>query len=126
MNVQQRRLVVGLSTLFLLITSSGLLGAATVADRLAGRWEAEVTGDGRTFSFVFEFMTKGNILTGTVELPIQDRSFDIRNGKINGNGISFEAIGLWTGTLEGDQLTLTRELDYGKKQYMKAHRKRGQ
>lgn len=126
MNVQRRRLVIGLFTTILLITFSGPLGAATVAERLAGHWEAEMTGDGKTFSFIFEFTAKGNALTGTVELSSQDRSFDIQNGKINGNAISFQAIGIWTGTLDGDQLTLTRELDYGKKQHMKAHRKRGQ
>jgi hypothetical protein len=64
-SIQRRRLVVSLFTLFLLIASSGLL-AATVADRLAGRWEAEVTGDGKTFSFIFDFTTKGNALTRTV------------------------------------------------------------
>ncbi|HXH40676.1 MAG TPA: hypothetical protein VNN08_18735 [Thermoanaerobaculia bacterium] len=124
MNVHLRRLIIGLSTMLLLIAFS--VSAATVADRLSGSWEAEVTGDGKTFSFIFEFRARGNALSGTVELPSQDRSFDIRDGKINGYGISFEAFGIWTGTLEGDQLTLTRELDYGKKQHMKAHRKRGQ
>ena len=86
MNVQRRRLVIGLFITILLMVSSGLL-AATVAERLAGHWEAEMTGDGKTFSFIFEFTTKGNALTGTVELSSQDRAFDIRNGKITGNAI---------------------------------------
>lgn len=102
-----------------------LLHAASAADRLPGRWEAEMTGDGKTFSFIFEFKTKGDVLTGTVELSTQDRSFEIKQGKIKGNDISFTGFGIWTGTLEGDELKLTRELDYGKKQHMTAHRKSG-
>ena len=90
-----------------------------------GRWEAEVTGDGKSFSFIFNFNTSGNTLTGTVELPVQDRTFDVKEGKISGNDISFKAFGNWTGKLVGDELQLTRGLDYGKKQYMKAHRKPG-
>jgi hypothetical protein len=125
MSVQLRRSVFGLCTLFLVIASSSNLNAATVADRLSGRWEAEITGDGKTFSIDFEFRTKGSSLTGTVELPFQDRSAEIQNGKIDGNRISFKGLGLWTGTLEGNQLTLTRELDHGKKQHLKAHRKPG-
>ncbi len=125
MNVQLRKSVFGLCTLFLVIASSRNLNAGTVADRLSGRWEAEITGDGKTFAIDFEFRTKGTSLTGTVELPFQDRSSEIQNGKIDGNRISFKGLGLWTGTLEGNQLALTRELDYGKKQHMTAHRKPG-
>lgn len=84
-----------------------------------------MTGDGRSFSFLFNFNPSGNTFSGTVELPATDRSFDIKEGKISGNNISFQAFGNWTGTLAGDELRLTRGLDYGKKQYMKAHRKPG-
>jgi hypothetical protein len=44
---------------------------------------------------------------------------------IKGNEISFSAFGLWTGKLAGKELSLTRELDYGKKQTMTARRTAG-
>lgn len=92
------------------------------AQQLQGRWVADVKGDGRTFSFIFNFKTSGSALTGTVELSTRDDQFPIKNGKIEGNNISFIAFGNWTGTLEGNELKLTRGLDYGKKQQMIAHR----
>jgi hypothetical protein len=35
---------------------------------------------------------------------------------------SFQALGLWHGTLAGDHIDLTRELDYGKRQHLTARR----
>ena len=115
------RTILLLATLF----AGSLLNAATVAERLQGHWEAEVTGDGKTFSFLFDFKASGDKLAGTVELSVQDRSFEIKDGKINGDNISFTAFGIWTGRLEGNDLKLTRGLDFGKKQYMTAHRTKG-
>jgi len=94
----------------------------TAAPDFTGHWEAPVTGDGRTFTFLFDFVTKGDALTGTVELSSQDRTFTITDGKIDGNKISFKGFGLWTGELVGKDLKLTRGLDYGKKQNMVARR----
>jgi len=90
---------------------------------ITGHWEADVTGDGRSFTFLFDFATAGDTLTGTVELSTQDRSFSITHGKVSGNNVSFIAFGVWTGTLVGDELHLTRGLDYGREQKMTARRK---
>jgi len=113
-----------LSGVMLLLVVTPLLCSASPADQLAGHWEAELQGEGRVFTFIFEFKTNGDAVTGTVELSTQDRVFDITDGKIKGNSVSFKAIGLWSGTIKGDELDLTRELDYGKKQHMTAHRKK--
>jgi hypothetical protein len=126
MNVSPRLLLMRLCTVALLLGAGTMLDAAPPADRLSGQWEAEMTGDGKTFSFDFDFKATGTVLTGTLELSTIDRTFPIKDGKINGNNISFEGFGRWTGTLNGPELTLTRELDYGKKQHMKAHRKQGE
>lgn len=93
----------------------------TVAD-LTGHWEADVTGDGKTFTFLFDFIQKGDSLTGTLGISTQDRTFPITQGKVRGNDLSFIGFGKWSGTLSGTDLRLTRELDYGRKQEMKAHR----
>ena len=113
-----------LFALFLAVAAP-VLRASPPADKLAGHWEANMTGEAKVFTFIFEFKTNGDVLTGTVEIAGQDRSFDIKDGKIKGNSISFTGFGIWTGTLNGDELNLTRTLDGGKKQEMKAHRKSG-
>ena len=107
----------------LLFAFAGQALQASPADQFSGRWQAPMAGEGQTFTFVFEFKANGDVLTGTVGLASQDRTFEIREGKIKGNNISFVGFGIWTGTLNGDELSLTRELDGGKKQTMKAHRK---
>jgi hypothetical protein len=89
---------------------------------ITGHWEAPVTGDGKTFTFSFDFVAKGETLTGTLELSTQDRTFQITDGKIKGNKISFIGFGNWTGELVGKELRLTRGLDYGRKQDLVAHR----
>jgi hypothetical protein len=97
--------------------------ATASAVDLSGHWEADVTGDGRTFTFLFDFVTKGDTLTGTVGISSREDIFPITEGRIKGNTISFKAFGIWTGTLAGSDLKLTRGLDYGRKQQMTAHRK---
>lgn len=95
---------------------------ATPPVNITGHWEATVTGDGKTFSFLFDLVSKGESLTGTVELSTQDRAFPIANGKITDDKVSFTGFGKWTGQLVGQELRLTRGLDYGRKQEMVAHR----
>jgi hypothetical protein len=99
-----------------------LAAAAFAADPLAGDWQADVSNEGKSFSVVFHFQVKGDVLTGTVELPSQDREFPIEKGTVHGKDIAFQSIGLWHGTLAGDHIDLTRELDFGKKQRMTARR----
>ena len=103
---------------------------SSARDRIApaditGHWEADVAGDGKTFTFMFDFVAKAETFTGTVGLSNQDRTFPISDGKIKGNKVSFRGFGIWTGDIVGDELKLTRELDYGRKQNMVAHRTKG-
>ena len=99
-----------------------LASAAVAADPFTGDWQANVSNEGKSFSFVFHFEVKGATLTGTVELPSQDREFPIEKGTVHGNDIAFQSLGLWHGTLAGDAIDLTRELDNGKTQHMTARR----
>jgi len=93
-----------------------------VAAGLAGHWEGNMTSEDKTFVITFDLHIKGSVVTGTVEIPSLDRVAQITEGTINGNAFAFKGSGRWTGTIEGDRLTLTRGMDYGKKQYMTAHR----
>lgn len=120
-----RRLVKQLITLGMLLAAlqvGSLLHAVSAAGPFDGRWEAQMTGDGKTYTWTFNFKTDRNTLTGTVEDSTQDRAFEIKDGTTKGNNVSFTAFGWWTGTLDGGNLKLVREIDYGKKQYMTAHR----
>jgi hypothetical protein len=95
--------------------------AAPPAD-ITGHWEAPFTGDAKTFTFSFDFVAKGETLTGTVELSTIDRTFPITSGTIKDKKVSFSAFGDWKGELVGEELRLTREIDYGRTQKMVAHR----
>lgn len=112
----------GLFAVVLMLTLTLPVRSASIADHLQGRWVADMTGDGKAFSFIFNFKVSGEVLTGTIELSTRDDVFPIKDGKIKGNDVSFNGFGTWTGTLEGNELRLTRGLDYGKKQHMVARR----
>jgi hypothetical protein len=125
MNGLRMMLPIAICAAVLLLVAGPALQASP-ADQFSGRWQAAMAGEGQTFSFIFEFKANGDVLTGTVGIASQDRTFEIREGTIKGNNISFVGFGIWTGTLNGDELSLTRELDGGKRQTMKAHRKNGE
>jgi hypothetical protein len=122
MMLQQRFLALLLAVALPTAFTASARGTAAATD-LTGHWEAPVMGDGLTFTFMFDFVAKGDTLTGTVELSTQDRTFPITDGKIDRNKVSFKGFGLWTGELVGNELRLTRGLDYGKTQEMVARRK---
>ncbi len=88
-----------------------------------GHWVADLKGDGKQFSFDLDLLARGDTLTGTVEGSFTDQLFPVTRGRVRGNTITFQALGLWTGALSGGDLKLVRELDGGKKQNMTAHRK---
>lgn len=88
---------------------------------LAGHWEADIQGDGRVFTFVFDLAVKGDSLGGTLGIAGRDGEVRIA-GTVRGNKLHFEQFGLWDGTLEGANLKLSRGLDGGKVQHMTAHR----
>ena len=88
---------------------------------ISGRWEADIQGDGRLFTFEFEFDVRGDSLGGVLSVVGRDGEVPI-TGTAKGNAIHFEQFGLWDGVLEGDTLTLSRGLDGGKVQHMTAHR----
>jgi len=93
------------------------IAACAQAADLAGKWSGDVPGrGGATAPATFKFKVDGEKLTGTMagaqgELPVQE-------GKVTGNQVSFsttiDAGGnsikiLYKGTMNGDQLKMTRE-----------------
>jgi hypothetical protein len=96
-------------------------GNGQTSSPIAGRWEADIQGDGKMFTFEFDFDVRGDSLGGMLSLVGRDGEVPI-TGTVKGNAIHFEQFGLWDGVLEGDTLDLSRGLDGGKVQHMTAHR----
>lgn len=88
---------------------------------IAGHWEADMQGDGRAFTWLFDFTVKGDSLGGIVSMAGRDEEIPVA-GTAKGNKLHFEQFGLWDGTVEGSSLKLSRGLDGGKVQHMTAHR----
>lgn len=101
------------------------VGCATLSGPQApgvdGKWEGTMEMMGQTNKISYDFKADGDTLTGTTTGP-QDQLLDIKNGKIDGNNISFDVpvdMGQmkmtvkYTGILSGDELELTMEFDMG-------------
>jgi hypothetical protein len=95
----------------------GLAGTAMAAD-ITGKWIA--AAEDSDLEMVFK--AKGTKLTGTINNPLLGGKVSIKDGKINGDNISFsvvrltnfnEKIVMWKGTVEGDVIRLTRMMAGG-------------
>lgn len=81
--------------LFMLALCAGLALAfnshtAYAATDVSGAWSGEVQGpDGNSMQLTFNFKQDGDKLTGNVQGP-QGDPFDIQNGKVDGDKISFD------------------------------------
>jgi hypothetical protein len=97
-----------------------LLGTvATVwAANIAGKWTAQAQGSDITMDFKVE----GTILTGTLENSQMPGAVDIKDGKIDGDNISFAIVRkmgetemkiVWKGKIAGDEIKFKREVAGG-------------
>jgi len=108
--------------------TAGLLlvmaGLALAAD-IDGKWEGKIAGPdgGEGFAVSYTFKAQGTTLTGTTPMPSMDGSpakeIPIRDGKIDGNNISFSVVmdfgGQemkmdYKGVLSGDTLKISGEM----------------
>jgi hypothetical protein len=110
-----------LAALLLVLAPAAPDHAQASTSPFAGHWEADVKGDGRIFTFVFDFNVRADSLGGTVSIAQRDIEIPVR-GLVRGNHIHFEQFGLWNGSIEKGELRLTRGLDGGKIQHLAAHR----
>src|SRR5262245_25703039 len=93
----------------------------------AGKWQSQFETPIGPVNYVFDFKVDGQTLTGTAAAQVGDQprreSVAIRDGKINGQTISFvemftfqgnEMRIAYTGTIKGDEIQLKREVgDFG-------------
>lgn len=89
-----------------------------------GKWEGSVPGmGGRPMKLSYDFKTDGDILEGTTTVEPGDRKVDIKDGKIEGNNVSFRVesklqgmkiTSKYTGVFLGDTLRLTYVTNMGR------------
>lgn len=94
-----------------------LLASAWAAD-ISGKWIAEAPGNQGTVEITLNLKVDGTNLTGTLENPQAPGAIDIKDGKIEGDNVSFyvsrkfgesETKVVWKGTVSGDEIQFTRE-----------------
>ena len=101
----------------------GMALATAVAADVDGKWISEREGrGGETMTTTFTFKADGSNLTGTVSNPMGGGEDPIEDGKIDGSNISFarkmsfqgnEMTFKYKGTVEGDEIKLTMEIEGG-------------
>jgi hypothetical protein len=105
------------------IILSALTASAWAAD-VAGKWTAEAPGgqQGGTSEITLVFKVDGTTLTGTLDNSQMPGAIELKDGKIEGDDISFslarsfngtEMKVVWKGKVSGDEIKFTRALEGG-------------
>ncbi|MBI3694907.1 MAG: hypothetical protein HY238_08725 [Acidobacteria bacterium] len=108
------------------ILLSLLLAAGAWATPVDGRWVVTFQTPKGTKELVLNLKADGDRLTGTVGMGRKGRAVQIVDGKINGDEISFttkaggrkqqnRAKILWTGRIDGNELTGSRQREGGRR-----------
>jgi hypothetical protein len=94
-----------------------LRGERRVAQDLTGKWTA--TAVSNNVAVTLDLKVAGNLVTGAILNP-QSGPAEIRDGKIDGNSISFHVVRtannatnriLWQGTIVGEEIHFTRSVE---------------
>ena len=113
-------------TMFLIVAVflSMLVVSSWAAD-VSGKWIAEAPGgqQGGTSEITLVFKVDGSALTGTLDNSLAPGAIEIKDGKIEGNNISFHVLRtlfgeneskiVWKGTVSGDEIKFTRTIEGG-------------
>ncbi len=108
---------------FVLVVSCMLLAGLAVAADIDGKWAGEYAGGmgGEPMQMEFTFKADGDKLTGTT-IGGPDQQIPIKDGKIDGDKISFTVQPDFQGTtltfkykgeVKGDEIKLSFEMDMG-------------
>jgi hypothetical protein len=94
------------------------LTATVWAADIAGKWTAQAQGSDITM----DFKVDGTALTGTLENSQMPGAVDIKDGKIDGDNVSFTIVRkmgetemkiVWKGIIAGDEIKFKREVAGG-------------
>lgn len=100
----------------LAVTFLAMGSAAALAADFNGKWTADIETPRGTQTLAFDFHVDASTLTGKVTTPRGD--FDITDGKVNGDDISFTLVMnfkgndvkiIYTGKADGDTIKFTRQ-----------------
>jgi hypothetical protein len=119
-------LTAGLALAFVLTQAAPALAATDAT----GTWTASVQGPNGDMTLTFHFTQDGDKLTGSVESSMGGDSFQITNGKVDGDKITFDTSfnGMTinhVGTVSGDEIKLSAKSDDGQMPPMDLTLKRG-
>ena len=113
--MKNRMLLVGAVILMVFIVS------AWAAD-VAGKWIAEAPNGQGTSEITLIFKVDGTTLTGTLDNSLMPGAIEIKDGKIQGDDISFHVLRafgenemkvVWKGKVVGDEIRFTRGIEGG-------------
>ena len=116
----------------LLVVACALAATAAWAQDLTGKWTA--TAVGNNVAVTLDLKVTGNVVTGAILNP-QSGPAEIKEGKIEGNKISFHVVRtangatnkiLWQGTIEGEEIHFTRAVEGATTPAMQVIAKRAQ
>jgi hypothetical protein len=94
------------------------LAASLWATDILGKWIAQAQGT----EIIMNFKVEGTVLTGTLDNPQVGGPTDIKDGKIDGDNISFTVVRKmgetemkisWKGKVAGDEIKFKREMAGG-------------
>jgi hypothetical protein len=113
---------------FLALLIAAVLPASAATSNLVGKWSAEFESPIGVQKYTYEFKNSGDTLSGqaTFEHSMGKGTVQLKNLKVDGDKVSFaepltiegnEITILYSGTLTGDELKLTRTVgDFGTEQ----------
>jgi enterochelin esterase-like enzyme len=117
------------TAILLLCSLIGLLACAAHAADITGQWRAEFDTQIGTQKYLFTFQTNGDKLTGkaAVEVNDQKREAELKEGKLDGDTVSFvEMLNIqdnevriqYTGKIGTNEIAFTREVgDFAKEEF---------
>jgi hypothetical protein len=100
-----------------LVLGCAFAASAAWAEDLTGKWTA--TAVSNNVAVTLDLKVAGNVVTGAILNP-QSGPAEIKEGKIEGNRISFHVVRtandatnkiLWQGTIEGAEIHFTRSVE---------------
>lgn len=105
---------------FCVIALLSMVSTAWAAD-VNGKWIAKIAGtQGNDFEITLTFKADGAKVSGTLNNSTRPGDIEIKEGKIEGDNISFALIRstgqsdikvVWKGTVSGDEIKFTRSIE---------------
>lgn len=99
------------------VLTCAIAASAAWAQDLTGRWTA--TAVGNNVAVTLDLKVTGNVVTGAILNP-QSGPAEIKEGKLEGNNISFHVVRtannttnkiLWKGMIHGEEIHFTRSVE---------------